>query len=62
MAEKSRSTLLEVVIQEHDIASWEWRVCSGPDLLVCGYESSRVAASFAGHDRLFLILALGWNA
>ena len=59
MAEKSRTTLLEVVIQKHDIASWEWRVCSGPDVRVSGFESSRAAASFAGHDTLFLLLGVG---
>jgi hypothetical protein len=62
MAQKARTGLLEVTIVGRSAASWEWQVHSGPEILICGFESTRLAASFAGNDALFLILASGWNA
>lgn len=58
MAQKYRT--LEVVVNERGPAFWEWKVNSGPELLLCGFESSRIAAQFAGNDTMFLLLASGW--
>jgi hypothetical protein len=49
-----------VVVDELRPAFWEWRVNCGPELLLCGFESSRIAARFAGNDAVFLLLASGW--
>jgi hypothetical protein len=59
MAEKYRTRVLEVEIIGRGPASWEWRLLAGREVLVCGFESTRVAASFAGYDAMFLALAAG---
>jgi len=61
MAEKSRTKLLEVSVVERGPLSWEWRVHTGDDVLVCGFESSRLAARVAGYDTIFSMLAGGWR-
>ena len=61
MVEKFNSKLLEVVIQERGSESWEWRVHLNGRVLVCGFETSRLEASFAGNDAMFLILQSGRN-
>jgi hypothetical protein len=59
MDEISHSPLLEVDVVQQDVASWEWRVYSGDDVHVCGFEKTKLAARFAGNDARFLILASG---
>jgi hypothetical protein len=59
MAEMSHTRLLEVDVVQLDAASWEWRVYSGDDVHVCGFEQTLLAARFAGNDARFLILASG---
>ena len=61
MPQKSGTKLLEVKIDAVGVTSWEWRVCLGSDVLICGFESSRVAASFSGYDAMFQMLASGWK-
>lgn len=39
MAEKSRTKLLEVSVFERGPKSWEWRMHSGEDVHVCGFET-----------------------
>jgi hypothetical protein len=58
MVEK-RTKLLEVIVVDRSRYSWEWQVRCGDNVLVCGFESTRLGASFAGNDALFLILASG---
>jgi hypothetical protein len=60
MTQKPPTKLLDVVVDERGPEFWEWRVYSGRNLLLSGFESSRLAARFAGNDTLFLLLASGW--
>jgi hypothetical protein len=63
MTQESRtSKLLEVAVSNQSENSWEWKVVAGEEIMVIGYEPTRLAASVAGNDALFQILALGWNA
>jgi hypothetical protein len=59
MVETFSTALLEVDVVQRDVASWEWRVRSGDDVHVCGFEQTQLAARFAGNDARFLILASG---
>jgi hypothetical protein len=59
MVEKSRTKLLEVAINRRSGFSWEWQVSVGEEVLVCGFESTRLSARIAAYDALFRILASG---
>jgi hypothetical protein len=59
VAEKHRTKLLEVSVIERGAQSWEWRVHTGDNVHVCGFELSRMAARFSGYDAMFQILADG---
>jgi len=59
MDEKYRTKLLEVSVVERGPQSWEWRLNSGDDVCVCGFEISRMAAQFSGYDAMFQMLAAG---
>jgi hypothetical protein len=63
MAQKSRTKLLEVAIDERSSSSWEWSVHFGAEVLIYGVESTHTGARFAGYDALFQILASasGWD-
>jgi hypothetical protein len=54
---KARTKLLEVTVTAIGPASWEWQLARGDEVLVVGFESTRMAANFAGNDALFLALA-----
>jgi hypothetical protein len=56
---KATTKLLEVTVTATGLASWEWQLARGDEVLVVGFESTRLAASFAGNDALFLALAEG---
>ena len=56
---KATSKLLEVTVTALGAASWEWRLSRADEILVVGFESTRMAANFAGNDALFLALAEG---
>jgi hypothetical protein len=63
MTQESRtSKLLEVAVSNPSENSWEWKVVAREEIVVIGYEPTRLAARVAGNDALFHILALGWNA
>ena len=62
MSQESRTKLLEVTVSNPSEHSWEWKVVAGEEIMIVGYESSRLAARVAGNDALFHILAAGWNA
>jgi hypothetical protein len=55
----SHTPLLEVDVVQRGVASWEWKVYSGDNVHVCGFEQTGLAARFAGNDARFLILASG---
>jgi hypothetical protein len=57
MTQETRTPLLEVVVINRSPQSWEWQVWSGDEILVVGFESTRIAAQFAGNDARFLSLA-----
>ena len=57
MTQETRTPLLEVVVVNRSPQSWEWQVWSGDEILVVGFESTRIAAQFAGNDARFLSLA-----
>jgi hypothetical protein len=59
MVEKSRTKILEVSVIERGPQSWEWRMHTGDDVHVCGFEISRMAARFSGYDAMFQMLAAG---
>jgi hypothetical protein len=61
MTQDTRSKLLEVVVINRSPQSFEWQVRAGDEVLVVGFESTLVAARFAGNDARFLMLAKGWN-
>jgi hypothetical protein len=56
---KATTKLLEVTVTAIGQASWEWRLSRSDEVLVVGFESTRMAARFAGNDALFLALAEG---
>jgi hypothetical protein len=56
---KATTKLLEITVTAIGPASWEWQLSRGDEVLVVGFESTRVAANFAGNDALFLTLADG---
>jgi hypothetical protein len=62
MHQNFRTNMLEVVVIERGALSWEWRVHSGSQIVVCGFATTRLAAGVAGHNALFMMLASGWNA
>jgi hypothetical protein len=57
MTQDTHSKLLEVVVINRSSQSWEWQVWAGGQILVVGFESTRVAAQFAGNDARFFWLA-----
>jgi hypothetical protein len=61
MTQNSRTNLLEVVVTKSSEQSWEWKVMAGEEILVVGFEPTRLGASVAGNDALFLALTSGWN-
>jgi len=61
MTQDARTPLLEVVVMKRTPHSWEWQVRAGDEILVVGFESTLIAARFAGNDARFLSLAKGWN-
>jgi hypothetical protein len=61
MTQKSRTKLLEVIVTKSSEQSWEWKVVAGEEIVVVGFESTRLGASIAGNDALFLALTSGWN-
>jgi hypothetical protein len=56
---KATTKLLEVTVTAKGAGSWEWRLSPSDEVLVVGFESTRMAANFAGNDALFLALADG---
>jgi hypothetical protein len=56
---KATTKLLEVTVTARGLASWEWQLSRSDEVLVVGFENSRMAANFAGNDALFLALADG---
>jgi hypothetical protein len=62
MTQKSRTRLLEVIITNPEEQCWEWKVVAGAEILVVGFEATRLAARAAGNDALFLTLCFGWSA
>jgi hypothetical protein len=62
MVERSRTKLLEVTIAGLSDQSWEWRVVAGDEILIIGFEATRLEARVAGNAALFLTLdSSGWN-
>jgi hypothetical protein len=61
MTQKSRNKLLEVIVTKSSEQSWEWKVMAGEEIMVIGFESTRLEARVAGNDALFLTLAFDWN-
>jgi hypothetical protein len=60
MAKNTATRLLEISIVRRGPHSWEWRAFAGNEVLVCGFEASRMAARFAAYDMVFTMLAGGW--
>jgi hypothetical protein len=58
---KARTKLLEVTVTARGTTSWEWQLSRSDEVLVVGFENTRLAANFAGNDALFLALAEGVN-
>jgi hypothetical protein len=56
---RTPTKLLEVTVTARGAASWEWQLSRSDEILVVGFENTRMAASFAGNDALFLALADG---
>jgi hypothetical protein len=56
---RTPTKLLEVTATARGAASWEWQLSRSDEVLVVGFENSRMAAKFAGNDALFLALADG---
>jgi hypothetical protein len=61
MVQKSRTKLLEVTVAGLSDQSWEWKVVAGDEILIIGFEATRLEARVAGNAALFLTLASGWN-
>lgn len=61
MAQTASPKLLEVTVIGRNSHSWEWQVHAGNEIVVLGYENTRLGARFAGNDAMFLMLASGWN-
>jgi hypothetical protein len=61
MTQKSRTKLLEVIVTKSSEQYWEWKVTAGEEIMVIGFESTRLGARVAGNDALFLALTSGWN-
>jgi hypothetical protein len=62
MPQKLRTRLIEVSVSQLGRHAWEWCTHSDGEVLVRGVEKTQVAASFAGYNAMFLILASGWNS
>ena len=56
---KPTTKLLEVTVTARGETSWEWQLSRSDQVLVVGFERTRMAANFAGNDALFLALASG---
>jgi hypothetical protein len=56
---KPTTKLLEVTVTARGETSWEWQLSRSDQVLVVGFESTRMAANFAANDALFLALACG---
>jgi hypothetical protein len=53
--------MLEVLIVEHAVDRWEWRVCDPAGLAILnGFTRTRRAARYHGDRGLFTLLARGW--
>lgn len=59
MTQDTRSKLLEVVVVNRSPNSREWQVWAGDEVLVAWFESTLIAALFAGNDARFLSLPEG---
>jgi hypothetical protein len=60
MPENIRSRMLEVAVVQRGRHSWEWRLHTGDEVHVCGFEATRDAARFVAYGMFFSMLAGGW--
>jgi hypothetical protein len=56
----ARYRILDVTVASHGTSRWEWRVCDSGDILMSGFERSRILAKHEGDSAMFLLLAAGW--
>jgi primosomal replication protein N len=61
MPENLRTRMIEMSVIQSGQRSWEWRLYTGKQVHVCGFEATRVAARFAAYDSLIAMLAGGWT-
>jgi hypothetical protein len=54
------SRLLEVTVVSHSPSKWEWQVCDSGDIVMSGFERTRITAKHEGDGAMFLLLAEGW--
>jgi hypothetical protein len=61
MVEKSRTRLLEVLVEPFAPPRWGWQVKAGSDVVAEGFENGQMEARFEGYNALFQLLAAGWD-
>ena len=52
--------ILDVTVVPHGSSKWKWQVCDSGDVLMSGFERSRISAKHEGDSAMFLLLAAGW--
>jgi hypothetical protein len=52
--------MLDVTVVSRSSSRWEWQVCDSGDIVMSGFERTRVLARHEGDSAMFLLLAEGW--
>jgi hypothetical protein len=55
-----RPRMLEVTVVSRSPSKWKWQVCDSGDIVMSGFERTRIMAKHEGDSALFLLLAEGF--